>query len=136
MMENWKVKLFIDGACPMCSKEGRFLKSKDKNCNLAFVDTSAPDFDPAKYGISSDPNRLIHAILPDGSVIRGMEVFRQAYHQIGLGWLIAPTGWPILKTFFDLCYAVFARNRKWIGKFISRGENNSSCSLNDKHPPY
>jgi predicted DCC family thiol-disulfide oxidoreductase YuxK len=48
---------------------------------------------------------------PDGSLVRGMEVFRRAYDAVGLGWLLAPTRWPILRSIFDAGYSWFARNR-------------------------
>lgn len=33
----------------------------------------------------------IHAILPDGSVIKEVEVFRRLYEAVGLGWIYAIT---------------------------------------------
>lgn len=91
---------------------------------LSFEDTADPNFHPESYGITSDPQRVIHGQLADGSIIRGMEVFRVAYREIGLGFLLAPTAWPILKPIFDCAYLIFARNRKRLGKFFG-----SSCPL-------
>jgi len=53
----------------------------------------------------------IHGLLPDGTLVKGLEVFRQAYDAVGLGWLLAPTRWPILRWVSDAGYAWFARNR-------------------------
>jgi predicted DCC family thiol-disulfide oxidoreductase YuxK len=50
-------------------------------------------------------------VLPDGTVIEGMEVFRRAYAAVGLGWVLAPSRWPILGRGFDAAYRWFARNR-------------------------
>jgi len=44
-------------------------------------------------------------------VIEGMEVFRRAYAAVGLGWLLAPSGWPGVGRLFDAAYRWFARNR-------------------------
>lgn len=33
----------------------------------------------------------IHAVLPDGTVVRDVEVFRRAYEAVGLGWVYAAT---------------------------------------------
>ncbi len=33
--------------------------------------------------------QVIHAVLPDGSTIKGVEVFRAVYSAIGLGWVYA-----------------------------------------------
>lgn len=115
---TWQIKIFYDGACPLCSKEMRFLMRKNKYGKLAFEDTASANFDPKKYGITSDPNRVIHAVLPDGKIVTGVEVFRRAYCGVGLGWLLAPTAWPLLKPIFDALYLIFAKNRKTISKYF------------------
>lgn len=121
--------LYFDGACPVCSREMRHLKKKDKKGLLSFVDISEPDFDPAKYNRSYDDfMKQIHAVLPDGTVVIGMEVFRQAYKRIGHGWLLFPTKLPVIKQIADFAYAVFARNRMKISKFLSRC-GVDSCSI-------
>lgn len=33
--------------------------------------------------------QVIHAVLPDGSTVKGVEVFRRVYDAIGLGWVYA-----------------------------------------------
>ena len=38
----------------------------------------------------------IHALTPDGRVLRGVAVFHEMYAAVGLGWLMAPTRWPRL----------------------------------------
>src|SRR5437868_680020 len=90
----WNFKMFYDGACPFCLREVRFLMKKNKTGTISFEDTSLPAFDAASFGITTDSNRIIHGMLPDGTLVRGLEVFRRAYKEIGLGWLWAPTAWP------------------------------------------
>jgi len=59
----------------------------------------------------------IHGVLPDGSIVEGVEVFRRAYAAVGLGWLVAPTRWPGLRWLAEWSYQVFARNRlRWTGR--------------------
>jgi predicted DCC family thiol-disulfide oxidoreductase YuxK len=53
----------------------------------------------------------IHGVLEDGTLVTGMEVFRGAYRAVGLGWVLAPTGWTLFRPFFDLLYRSFARHR-------------------------
>lgn len=53
----------------------------------------------------------IHGVTGSGRVVEGMDVFRQAYRAVGWGWLLAPTGWPLLRPAFDALYRWFARNR-------------------------
>lgn len=119
--------MFYDGQCPMCSREVKFLISKNTAGTISFEDTTNPNFDPKAYGISSDPNRVIHAMLADGTIIRGMEVFRQVYKELGMGWIVAPTGWPIFKPICDFAYLIFAKNRKKIGKLLGRNCDSNKC---------
>jgi predicted DCC family thiol-disulfide oxidoreductase YuxK len=121
--------MFYDGACPLCSREAKLLMKRDTKGRIRFISTASADFDPAKYGISTDPGRLIHGMMADGTIVRGVEVFRQVYSELGLGWLLAPTGWPVLKQVFDLLYLLFAKNRIRIGKLFGRKCDEGSCEV-------
>lgn len=113
MGANWEFKILIDGACPLCRREEMILRRLDKGRGrLAFEDISAPSFDPSQYGKTMEEvSDQIHGVLPSGRVVRGMEVFRRAYDAVDMGWLTAPTNWPILKPIADAGYRWFARNR-------------------------
>ena len=97
---------------------------------LAFEDISNPDFDPAPYGLDREQVMgAMHAVLPDGRIITKVEVFRQAYRHIGLGWVLAPTGWPVLRTLANWGYEIFARYRVPFGRlFGARSCHSSSCA--------
>jgi predicted DCC family thiol-disulfide oxidoreductase YuxK len=96
------VKVLYDGGCPLCSREIEFLRRRDRAGRIAFEDISAPDFAPARYGLEQhEVMARIHGVLPDGTLIEGVEVFRRLYAAVGLGWLVAPTRWPILRPIFD-----------------------------------
>jgi predicted DCC family thiol-disulfide oxidoreductase YuxK len=122
----WRIKLLYDGDCPLCGREVALLRRRDRRGRLAFEDIAAPGFDPARYALTrADVMARMHGVLPDGSVVDGMEVFRRAYSAIGLGFLLAPTRWPLLRPLFDRAYAVFARNRlRWTGRC-----EDGSCAL-------
>ena len=78
---------------------------------MVIVDISDPTFDPGAYGLRMDDvTGQIHGILPGVQVIKGMKVFRRAYGAVGLGWLLAPTNWPVLRPMFDAGYRWLARN--------------------------
>jgi predicted DCC family thiol-disulfide oxidoreductase YuxK len=124
---NFNFTMFFDGACPMCSREVRMIRGRDKHNRIRFIDTTSSSFNPQDFGISSDPNRLIHGMMKDGSIVIGVEVFRQVYKEIGLGWLLAPTGWPILRPIFDFIYRIFARYRKQIGRLFGRNCETNTC---------
>ena len=118
MTEAWDLQLFYDGACPLCSREIRFLEGRDRGHRISFVDIASEDFDAGNFGLSHrEVINQIHGKLPNGDRIEGLEVFRRAYSAVGLGWLLAPTRWPGLARLSDRAYRIFARNRlRWTGR--------------------
>ena len=112
--------LLYDGTCPICQKEVDWLRRQNKQGKLGFQDIHAEDFDPTRLH-KTIPELMaeIHGIYPDGLVIKGMPVFRATYTAVGLGWLMAPTGWPILRQVFDALYAWFARHRLNLGRYLA-----------------
>jgi predicted DCC family thiol-disulfide oxidoreductase YuxK len=115
----WQIRVLYDGDCPLCSREIRFLERRDRGRGrIQFEDIAHPNFEPAVYGLDArEVMARIHGVLPDGSVVEGVEVFRQAYTAVGLGWLMAPTRWPGLRRVADLASRIFARNRlRWTGR--------------------
>ena len=120
-MSEWRFKLLYDGQCPMCRREVQWLQRRNRDGRLAFEDISAPDFDPSHYGVTrGELMGVMHGVFPDGRIVRKVEVFRQAYRAVGLGWLLAPTGWPVLRWISDWVYRIFARHRISIGQFMGR----------------
>ncbi|MCS6783230.1 MAG: DUF393 domain-containing protein [Gloeomargarita sp. SKYBB_i_bin120] len=114
MAPPWKIKLLYDGDCPLCLREVEFLRRRDRGRGLvAFVDIAAPDYDPQAHGGIDFATAMsrIHAILPDGTVLRDMAVFRQVYEVLGLGWVYRWTGWPLVKPLVDRLYAWWAKHR-------------------------
>ncbi|VGO14385.1 hypothetical protein PDESU_02946 [Pontiella desulfatans] len=119
-MENpLKTQLLYDGNCPICCRKVAFIERRDAKRSLEFIDIRAPDFKAEDTGIEFQTlETRIHAVLPDGSMASGMEAVRAAYRAIGLGWLVSPTGWPILRIVFDALYRLVAQNRMLISRFI------------------
>ena len=103
---------FYDAACPLCSREVRWLERRDGNGSIGFVDISAPDFDPEAVGKTlAELEGSLHVRRSDGGFVQGTEAFRELYRAIGLGWLAAPSGWWGLRPIFDAFYWLFARIR-------------------------
>jgi len=113
MSDGWQITVLYDGDCPLCTREIEMLRRRDPaGRDARFVDISAPGFDAFRYGTTHEALMArIHGVLPDGTRVEGMEVFRRVYRAVGLGWLVAPTGWPGLRPLFDAAYRWFARNR-------------------------
>ena len=120
MASDHPLKVFYDASCPVCALEMDHLRSRDSAGHLELVDMSAPGFDAACHGFhSADLDAAIHAVRPDGSVVRGMPALRLAYAAAGLGWLLRPTGVGPLRPVFDAAYRVFAGNRKAISRALA-----------------
>jgi predicted DCC family thiol-disulfide oxidoreductase YuxK len=121
--------LYFDGECPFCVREVRWLQRRDRQGGLAAVDIAAAEFDPAAIGRTREEMMArIHGRRADGEVITGMEVFREAYRAVGLGWITAPTGWPLLRPLFDCAYRAFARNRVRLGRLFGRACEGDRCA--------
>ena len=58
---------------------------------LVTEDITAASFDPERYGTTTQelPGQ-IHGVLPDGNLVKGVEVFCRAYGAVGLVWLLSP----------------------------------------------
>jgi predicted DCC family thiol-disulfide oxidoreductase YuxK len=105
------VTIFIDGQCDSCRCQASLLTRLDRGRGRVIV-RDARHADPAAMVCApGEALRQVHALLPDGRIVAGMEALRRAYAALGWGWLLAPTGWPVLRPLFDRLYALFARHR-------------------------
>ncbi|HBP22473.1 MAG TPA: DUF393 domain-containing protein [Planctomycetes bacterium] len=111
--EPWDVQVFFDGDCPLCVREIAMLRRLDRGRGrIRFTDIAAPSFDAGEHGLDGrDLMAEIHALLPSGEVITGVEVFRRLYAAVGFGGLTRLTRLPGLSQLLDVSYRVFARNR-------------------------
>ncbi len=112
-MNSAKLTIFFDGGCPLCKREIDFLQSKNKRGYLSFIDINTSDFYlNFKYGITyKQAMERIHALKSDGSVIKDIKVFQEAYNLIDLGWIYAPTKIPIIDKFIGFIYRIWAKYR-------------------------
>ena len=120
-------EVFYDSHCPMCKSEIEMIRRKDKRLQMKLTDISAVDFDAAQTGRTLDElMREIHGRYADGSVIVGVEVFREIYSRLGFGFLVKPTRWAIVRWTMDVAYRLFAsiRYRAALKRF-----NKGSCEL-------
>ncbi len=107
-----QVEVFYDGQCPLCRREIGMLRRLDGRQFIRFTDISEPAFDAAPLGKTyGDLMGEIHGRLPDGTWIKGVEVFRQLYGAVGFRRLVAISRWPGVRQTLNVGYRVFARNR-------------------------
>ena len=106
-------EVFFDGACPLCAKEIDFLRWLDRGNILIFTDIDAPGFN-AEVETGRTFQTLmdsIHGRLSDGTIIHGVEVFRQLYGRTALKWAVPLTRLPGITQGLDALYNFFARYR-------------------------
>jgi predicted DCC family thiol-disulfide oxidoreductase YuxK len=110
----WKIKLLYDGECPLCLREVNFLTKRDAGRGIiAFVDIADINYIPEENGGIDFETAMgrIHAVLPDGTVIKDLEVFRRVYEELGLGWVYAITKVPLIGAIADWIYGFWAEVR-------------------------
>ncbi len=129
------VRLLYDERCPFCSLEVRFLQRWNKRGRLSVEDISDPAFDATRYGLTDhEVHAILHAVNDDGTVVRRMDAVRAAYDAVGLGWVMAPTTWPLLRRLSDAAYELFARHRVRVGRVFGGTCPDDTCSLPSKTP--
>ena len=136
---SWRIKLLYDGACPLCMREVNFLRRRDGGRGLvALVDIAGDDYDPADHGGVDFMTAMgrIHAVLPDGTVVKNVEVFRRVYEVLGMGWVYGATAWPGIGPLVDWLYGVWADRRLALtgrppvpGRITQRPWRNGQASL-------
>uniref|UniRef100_A0A0G4FWF6 Thiol-disulfide oxidoreductase DCC n=1 Tax=Chromera velia CCMP2878 TaxID=1169474 RepID=A0A0G4FWF6_9ALVE len=111
--DHWTVNLLFDSDCPLCMREVRFLQKRDTERAIVFTDLADENYQPEKHGgvEFADGMKRIHAVLPSGDVVAGVEVFRRVYQAIGIGWVYEATKLPLVGDAADFLYDVWAANR-------------------------
>ena len=130
-MTQTKLTLLFDGGCPLCQREVSFLRSRDSLGRISFVDIDSPQYRPDLYsGISyREAMGRIHAITSSGEVLKDVRVFREAYRLVRLGWVYAPTTWPVLGPLLDETYRLWGR---WRLLFTRRPSLDQLCRARDQ----
>ena len=108
---SWQIELLYDGDCPLCVREVNFLKTKDAGRGLvSFVDIAEDNYNPVEHaGIDFETAMgRIHGVLPDGTIVQNVEVFRRTYEILGIGWIYAITRIPAIEYLANLLYGTWA----------------------------
>ncbi len=130
MVSKIKLIILFDGGCPFCQREVSFLRSKDVSNLISFVDINSSSYKPELFSDISYREAMgrIHAIKASGEVIKNVDVFREAYRIVGLGWIYAPTTLPVLAPVFDQVYKLWA---SWRLTLTCRPSLDQLCKLKD-----
>jgi predicted DCC family thiol-disulfide oxidoreductase YuxK len=107
-----RLTVFYDGACPLCLREVNFIKKRDRASSINFRDIASPDFRAEDYGFTyAALMERMYAVLPNGRVISGVEVFRQLYTRIGFSFAVSLSRAPLVRQLLDLFYELWAKHR-------------------------
>jgi predicted DCC family thiol-disulfide oxidoreductase YuxK len=108
----YPLTVYFDGDCPICRREIDLMNIFNRKKHLAFIDFSASSYLPAEYGLSPCKlGQVIHARWADGTLITGIEVFREMWEAIGLRALARLARRPTINKILVRVYDWFARNR-------------------------
>jgi predicted DCC family thiol-disulfide oxidoreductase YuxK len=111
-MEPKAFEVFFDGECPLCMREVNMLRRFDRKERILFTDIAAPGFDPTPLGLThAELMERIWGRMADGTLVTGVEVFRQLYGAVGFGSLVAVTRIAGIAGTLDAAYSLFAKNR-------------------------
>ena len=114
----WRIKMLFDSQCPVCSGEISMLRKRNHRGLIAFEDITQPGFDPERYGLTmAQVVGSMHAVRPDGSIVRGVDVFAEVYDAIGWGWVARLIRWPVTRPIIKLGYRIFSMIRPSLSRF-------------------
>ncbi|KAA8497280.1 Uncharacterized protein FVE85_1009 [Porphyridium purpureum] len=120
--DKWSIELLYDGACSLCTAEANFLMKRDTGRgNIKFVDISSIEYDASEHHNVSYEQAMgrLHAIKRDGTIITGIDVFRETYAAIGLLWVYHLMQNPVVGWMAERAYDIWAENRL---RITGRGE--------------
>ena len=111
--------LLYDGHCPICLGVTGWLRRNTIRPGLALMDIHTPGFNPKEFGLTFEQvNGVIHGIEPNGRILKGMAAIREAYRQTRWGWLVAVTGWPLIRPLSDALYLWISRHRAQLSRLL------------------
>ncbi|HUO08688.1 MAG TPA: DUF393 domain-containing protein [Phycisphaerae bacterium] len=111
-----KLRVFYDGACPVCSREVGVYRKRDAAGRIEWVDIAAAGFDARGYGLDERRVReVMHARTADGRVVTEVGAFVEIWRALPGSWwtgfLLGILRVPGVMWAAGVCYRGFARNR-------------------------
>ena len=127
---NSKLVFLFDGGCPLCVRETNFLKIKDIQNQIKFVDINDEKYNSTLFSDITYEMAMtnLHGILENGVIIKGLDVLAFSYELIGLGWVYSPLKIKFLSPLLRLIYRYWAKYRLQItGRSNIKKLCNSQC---------
>ena len=112
-MTGDKLIVLYDGLCPPCrASAARIRKLDPQGDRVTLADSRARTDLIDRFGlVPADVRRSLHAVTPEGRVLKGMDAVRAALRAVNKGWVLGWTKLPIAKQISDVCYRLFAKHR-------------------------
>ena len=125
-----KLTVFFDGACPLCSREISWLRKRDPQGHVFFVDIATADFDPGQYDRTFETFMAeLHGRRADGDWVVGVPLFAELYEAVGFPVIARILRNRFLSPLWALGYRVFALGRLRLPGRRPCGTADASCRI-------
>jgi predicted DCC family thiol-disulfide oxidoreductase YuxK len=113
--------IFYDGNCPLCAKEMHKLKIADINNKITLENIHDAHFEQRFRHIKrSEAEAFLHGQTDSGAMIYGLDVTLTAWNSVGQHRWLNILKLPLINTFANMAYWVFAKYRKQIAKVLCK----------------
>ncbi len=108
-----RLTVYFDGACPVCSREVEIYNRADRACAIQWHDVSVNGGDLCQDGVSqADALARMHARLPDGRLVTGVQAFIAVWERIPGFRMFAPIArWAPVRWVLERGYDWYAPRR-------------------------
>lgn len=105
-------KLFYDGDCPICKREISYLKNKNHDEQMKFIDICSLEFEKEKEDLSYEKAmQAMHGRDEAGNLLVGLDAFSKAYAKSNLILLSSLLNLSFLRPILNPIYFLFAKYR-------------------------
>ncbi len=105
------IDILYDANCRFLTRTTQFLKRRDHRNRVHLVNMAARKFDAGNFDRSQcELTAGIYARMPDGTLITGLDAFRELGSAVGLRPLILLTQLPVIKSLLNMGYGFLAKS--------------------------
>ena len=124
------ITVYYDGQCPLCSREIEHYRALVRGASVLFVDLTQPGFDPVRERVDPDQaDKILHVKVGE-KVRTGLDAVITLWEAIpAYGWLGRIARLPILYSFFNAGYRVFAHFRPYLQRILGRRRRSSPGAM-------
>lgn len=120
------LRMFHDGACPLCTLEVAHYRKLDREGKISFIDATCADKDVSAQLVSAGLTqavalRRLHVVLPDGRIVSGARAFVALWRVLPRWRRIAPiAGAPPIIWILEGLYRLFLPIRPLLARSLGR----------------